>query len=342
MNIRIKDDDKFKSRLYIIIVLFAFVVFILVFRNKFINLENNLNDNSTSAMVESFKLRNTDIVHEDKGFIDNLFRLNITNTIMCKEITWLSYFNDTNSKNKLGNISAFSLNDNDLMKNENISQQDMNVYDPSLKQVLDKNNPQVYIYHSHTTESYFNVSLDFKDSWEKKYNISGVGQILSNLLENDYGIASEHNDIIHNEVYIGAYKHSREMLQQELINYPGYKLIIDMHRDASDNIEAQTLNINGESVAKIMFVLDIAHEDAEKNMQTINDLIAISNRLFPGFCKKTITYDGGSSYFNQDLSGNCVLIEIGANCNTLEEAQNSQKYVARIIAEYLKMNKGVN
>gem|GEM_PF-3550200 len=300
MDTGIKNYGKFKSGLCITAVLIAFMVFIFIF----------------------------------------LFKLNITNAIMYKEITWLGYYNNTDGKNKSKNMLAFVLNDNDLVKKENMSQRDVNVYDPSLKQVLDKNNPQVYIYHSHTTESYFNVSVDFKDSWEKKYNISGIGQMLSDLLENDYGIASKHDDTIHNEVYIGAYKHSREILQRELINYSGYKLIIDMHRDASDNIAAQTLNINGENVAKIMFVLDIQHEGAEKNIKVTNDLVAISNKLFPGFCKKTFTYNGGSSYFNQDLSGNCVLIEIGANCNTLEEAQNSQKYIARIIAEYLKMNEG--
>lgn len=320
--------------LYIIIFLAVLVIFILVFRDE-IN-KNNLINQTISSDIESFKLQDTDIVLENESFIDNVFNLkfNIAKAIMSREITWLNYFNNIENEKK-SNIANFNLNENDVVKNENNSQPDMNVYDPSLKQTLDKNKPQVYIYHSHTTESYFNVSIDFKDSREKKYNISGAGEILSNILENDYGIASKHDDTIHNEVYIGSYKHSRETLQQELINYSGYNLIIDMHRDASDNKEAQTININGENVAKIMFVLDIQHEGAEKNIQLANDLIAISNRLFPGFCKGTYTYDGGSSYFNQDLSGNNVLIEVGANCNTLEEAQNSQKYIARIIAEYL-------
>ncbi len=343
MNTRKKDHDKSKKGvLYIAVILSILVVFAIVFKDQIylLNSKTNLKDLEVSNSVESFKIQSTDLVHNENQVLNNFLdirRFNLTHAILSHEIAWLKYYDKTETKDKVS-VSNFSLNDNDLVKDANstaTSQADTNVYNPSLKQVLDKNKPQVYIYHTHTTESYFNVSIDFKDSKEKKYNISGVGQILSEMLENDYGIATKQDDAIHNDVYVGSYKHSREALQNELACYSGYKLILDMHRDASDNKNAETININGENVAKIMFVLDIQHEGAEKNIQITNDLIAISNKLFPGFCKGTYTYDGGSSYFNQDLSGNNVLIEVGANCNTLEEAKNSQKYIARIIAEYL-------
>ncbi|MCL2323841.1 MAG: stage II sporulation protein P [Oscillospiraceae bacterium] len=276
------------------------------------------------------------ILRNNVSFLSNLLnvKLNITQAVLKSEIKWLKYYDKTAITTKLS-LPGLNLNDGTTITSQN----DEAVYNASLRQALDENNPQVYIYHTHTSESFFNVAdpIDFKISEEKRYNISGLGQTLCDLLENDYGIASRHDDIVHDEVYVGAYKSSRATLEEALAKYSGYKLIIDMHRDSVDNVEAETAVINGERVAKIMFVLDLSHKGAEKNLKVAQDLIAISDRLFPGLCKGTYTYEGGSSFFNQDLSSNNVLIEVGSVCNTLEEARNSQKYLARIIAEYLRL-----
>ena len=40
-------------------------------------------------------------------------------------------------------------------------------------------------------------------------------------------------------------------------------------------------------------------------------------------------------HFNLGLSDNMIIIEDGSAGNTVEEAKNTAKYIARIIAEYI-------
>jgi stage II sporulation protein P len=97
--------------------------------------------------------------------------------------------------------------------------------------------------------------------------------------------------------------------------------------------------MNGENVSKIMFVLTRKNPHFSKNSQVVSKLMNISNELFPGYTRSTFYYDFGNVYFNQDLSNNSILIEVGAHTNTHEESRNSAKYMGRIIAEYLKETK---
>ena len=65
----------------------------------------------------------------------------------------------------------------------------------------------------------------------------------------------------------------------------------------------------------------------------------ITNSLYPGLAKPTTIYNNGVKAFNQDIFSNSILIEVGANINTSQEAMNSAKYIARIIAEYINGKK---
>ena len=112
-------------------------------------------------------------------------------------------------------------------------------------------------------------------------------------------------------------------------------MIIDLHRDSVSNKNAVTANINGENVAKIMFVNAKNSSRYAKNAQLAQALQDKANELYPGFARSIYTYNSGILAFNQDLSDNSVLIECGSNVNTMDEAKNSAKYIARIIAEYL-------
>ncbi len=333
-------NNKNNFNIYIIIILCILIVSVLLYKSRepLKPSSDTLDDETLTNNIDDFKLENNDIIYKNDNILTNIIenvRINISKDILSREITWLNYFNKASQINNKENVSIFNLNDKDIIKEKSEVQGDLNVYDPSLKKSIDKNNPEVYVYHTHTTESYFNVSVDFKDSREKKYNLSGLGELLCKYLEDDYGIATKHDETVHNEVYLGSYKHSRETLEKELSVYSGYKLIIDMHRDSIPNKNVVTATINGENAAKMMFVLDLSHEGAGETKKVMDDLSAISDTLFPGLRRNTYTYEEGSSYFNQDLTGSNILIEIGSNANTLEEAQNTMKYLSRIIAEYI-------
>jgi stage II sporulation protein P len=206
-----------------------------------------------------------------------------------------------------------------------------NVVDPSIKKALNKSKPEVLIYHTHTTESF---SPNGNYTTEPSKNITSVGNIITNELEKAYGISVAHDTTIHNVSMIKPYERSAKTVSKYLEQYNSFKLIIDLHRDGGTSKATTTTNINNQSLAKIMFVVANTSPYLKTNQQTVTKLQNLSDKLFPGFCRDVTVYKKAGHY-NQDKAPNTVLIEVGSEKNTLEEAQNSAKYIARIIAEYI-------
>lgn len=247
--------------------------------------------------------------------------INITNYTKESQIT----------NNNLPN-SSFTLGEDSIVKNDNDLGIDQNV--DSLKKTLDQTKPEVLIYHTHTTESY---SEDKPDSFQEKYNVVGVGDILEDELEKTYGIATIHDKTNHSISYLQCYERSNETVSKYLKKYGDFKLIIDIHRDSVDDKDAVTAKVNGQSVAKVMYVNAKNSTRYAKNKSLAEFFRNRTNELYPGMCRGEgiFTYNSGKNAFNQSLSDNSMLVEVGADCNTSEEAQNSIKCIARIAAEYI-------
>lgn len=79
----------------------------------------------------------------------------------------------------------------------------------------------------------------------------------------------------------------------------------------------------------------------ENQFKLVEKIRGISNKLYPGdksspsLNKGTFYYNYGRKYYNQDASGNAILMELGSHINTMDEAKASGKYIARILAEYI-------
>ncbi|NLP27373.1 MAG: stage II sporulation protein P [Clostridia bacterium] len=212
----------------------------------------------------------------------------------------------------------------------------VDVNDPALKEALAKSKPKVLIYHTHTTEAF---SPNGNYNGDSNKNIVDIGQDLKTELEKNYGVSVIHDKTIHDSDFNNSYSKSRVTVEKYLKEYTDFDLIIDMHRDAVYSKSSVTMNMNGENVAKLMFVLTKKNPSFSKNQAVVDELTKISNDLFPGFCRGSYYYNYGNKYFNQDKSSNAILVEVGANINTHQEAKNSVKYTARIIAEYLNNQK---
>jgi len=74
-----------------------------------------------------------------------------------------------------------------------------------------------------------------------------------------------------------------------------------------------------------------------KQRKLIDSMIGISNKLFPSLLepREIYTYEYGMGFYNQNRSDNAMLIEVGSDNNTIDEAKNTGKYLARIIAEQI-------
>ena len=219
-------------------------------------------------------------------------------------------------------------------------------------EISDKAQPCVLIFHTHTTESYLlsDNGVFYEDyatrSTDSAKNMIRVGDEICRVLQEN-GIGFIHDTNIYDESYEGAYSRSREGVKKYLEEYPSIQIVLDVHRDAiyySDTERAKpTAEIDGGKAAQIMIITG-----AEEGY--ISDFPNWENNLkFALLFQKTAeeNYEGLMKplYFcqrkyNMDLGVCSLLLEMGTDANTLDEAMYSGyltgKVLSRIISSYEK------
>ncbi|MBP3673527.1 MAG: stage II sporulation protein P [Oscillospiraceae bacterium] len=200
--------------------------------------------------------------------------------------------------------------------------------------------PTVLILHTHATESYtksdgenYAESAAFR-TLDEDYNMISVGDHLAELLEAG-GLTVIHDRDFHDyPSYNGSYNSSRKAMASYLEQYPSIQLVLDIHRDASGNNDAQmttTATVNGVSSAQLMLVVGtnasgLNHPDWEENMALALKLHAQLERINPGICRDI---NLRAQRFNQDESPGALLVEVGAAGNTHDEALTAVEVLAQ-------------
>ena len=190
------------------------------------------------------------------------------------------------------------------------------------KVVKDK---KIHIYNTHQGEEYdgYNVVL-------------GANYLKDCLSSQGYQCDVESNDFegykaVHNIAYNKSYSVSKMYLEQSIQSNGGYDLIIDFHRDSISK-ELSTINHNGKSYAKIMFVVGKSSGKFDAVNQLSQQLSDIANSIVPKISRGVYVKQ---SHYNQGTSDNMVLIEVGAQSNTKEEIQATVEVIASSIGKYL-------
>ena len=211
--------------------------------------------------------------------------------------------------------------------------------------------PQILIYHTHTCEAYTQTATDpyvATGNWrtdDQTQSVVRVGEALAKELREKYGFSVIHDTTDHEPPKLGtAYERSLVTIQAYKKKYPNLNIFIDLHRDAySSKNGSDAVTIDGKSAARVMFVVGTGEgktgngfkerPDWKANYQlakrVTDALNKINSRLARPICVKTGRY-------NQHVSDSCMLIEVGHNENTLEEALNSVPYIARTLADALQ------
>ena len=193
-------------------------------------------------------------------------------------------------------------------------------------------NPRVYIYSTHQNEKYLGEKLE-------NYEIDNTVVLASIILQeklNSLGIEtiveerSVSNYLNENNLsFVDSYLATRSFLNDKLSKYD-FDLIIDLHRDATSK-EKTTVSIDGKDYAKIMFVQNVNYKDNIALANKLNDILTSQySNISRGIYNKYV------DNFNQDLSNNVILIELGGNYNTIDEVLNSIDVLANSIKELLK------
>ncbi len=206
--------------------------------------------------------------------------------------------------------------------------------------------PTVLILHTHTTESYTKAGEDYEESsafrtLHEDYNMTAIGERVAEILAG-HGIQAIHDTELHDyPSYNGSYAHARTSIQDYLDKYPSIRLILDLHRDASGDLNDQfrpVAAVNGENAAQLMVVMGtsasgLSHPNWEENLALGLKLHAVLERMAPGITRPLCLR---SSRFNQDLSPGALLIEVGAAGNTQAEALRGAEILAEAIAALAK------
>ena len=216
-----------------------------------------------------------------------------------------------------------------------------------LKLKFDKKGPKVLIYHTHTTESYIRNLNELEkkgipnSSNDARYNVVRVGDEIAQNLEKKYGIDVIHNGTIHNIPYNSSYANSLSTIDKYLKSYPSIRIILDIHRDGlgSSGKKLRVVdNIKGKNAAKIMFVVGtngtgLKNPNWKENLKLAIKLEAKLNEQYPGLAKPIYI---SNNRYNQHMAGGALIIEVGGDGNTLDEAVESAKYLAKAISDVIK------
>ena len=197
--------------------------------------------------------------------------------------------------------------------------------------------PQILIFHTHGASEAFEDSRKNK----KKDSIIGVGSYLSKILRENYGYNVIHDTTYHDyPAYTGSYTRGLSTITSIINNSSNSEFIIDLHRDAlgSNSSYGPTVQIGDEIVAQIMFVIGtdgggLEHPNWNNNLKLAIKIQEKANEMYPGLFKPIILRN---SRYNQHVTSGACIIEVGATGNTLEECNNSIKYLAKVISEVMK------
>lgn len=209
----------------------------------------------------------------------------------------------------------------------------------------DASGPQILIYHTHSQEG-------FADSVEGDVNttVIGVGEHLAQILRDQYGYQVIHNmdsfDLVDGVLDRSkAYDYALPVVEQILEENPSIQVVIDLHRDGVNEGTHLVTDINGVPTAKVMFFNGLSRtaEDGELGYLPnpyLQDNLAFSFQLeyqakqyFPDFTR--CIYLKGYRY-NLHLRPRSLLLEVGAQTNTVEEAMNAMDPFAYILNRVLQ------
>ena len=200
------------------------------------------------------------------------------------------------------------------------------------------NDPIVYIYNTHETEKY---SISNGNAHSITPTVKIASFILKDYL-NDFGIESyvetkSTSDYVkkNNLSYSYTYEASRLYLK-EALKENDYKILIDLHRDSTKR-KYTLYEKDNKKYARIMFVLTTKHSNYKKNEKFANELNNKLNKNYKGLSRGILKRK--DVIFNQDLSDNSILIELGGVDNTIDEINNSLYVLAKILSEYISEEK---
>lgn len=310
-----------KAILLIIIIIFIFKLI----TNLFVNHKSMII--STMFLDNKYSYDNTETNTNIFSKVYEYAKENIVNIPSNMLVNRMVY------KDELPSCSKNIDNKNEIIVNK--SDSDTKV----IKEVINDTEPLIYIYNSHQKEEYskeymedYNVTPDVflaSHIMQEKLNKNGIKTI---VMEDDITAYLNNNKLD----YSKSYQASRYYLKPIIDKYPTVKLFIDLHRDSTQR-DVSTVEIDGKSYAKVMFVIGKEYDTYEANLSIANNINDKIVDKYPTISRGVLQKEGYgvNGVYNQDLKNNIILIELGADKNNLEEITNTIDILVEVIGDYV-------
>lgn len=202
----------------------------------------------------------------------------------------------------------------------------------------------VFIYNSHNRESFLPHLPDITDpnlAQHAQVNITKVSERLATSLEaQGIGTHVDETDIMSvlNDkgwIYGQSYQASRSVVEEAMATNKDIQYIFDLHRDALPR-DKTTIDIDGEPYAQILMVIGAEHPNYENNLALATKIHYLLEEKYPGLSKGILKKEGpgNNGVYNQDITGNALLFELGGFDNKLEELYRTADLLAEIFSDF--------
>ncbi|MEA4971982.1 hypothetical protein SDC9_63728 [bioreactor metagenome] len=212
--------------------------------------------------------------------------------------------------------------------------------------------PKVLIFHTHSHEEYSDSNMELG----LDEGVVGVGEHLKQILEDDYGIETMHCterfDYVDSKMTTtGAYERMEPVIEKILQDNPSIEIAIDIHRDGlTDESIHLVTNIDGKQTAQVMFFNGLCrvYEDEqlvpteglenpnlEQNLAFSFNMKYAADEMYSGFARKSYL---NAYRYSLNMLPKSLLVEVGAQNNTKEEAMNAMEPLAKILVTVLNKN----
>lgn len=211
--------------------------------------------------------------------------------------------------------------------------------------ILDNNQkPEILIMHTHTTESYSEEQYPANSpdrNLDETKNIVAVGNAMEEVFKS-HGIMVYHDTTVHDyPSYNGAYQRAATTICNNLNKHSGIKVVLDVHRDGITKPDGTKVKlvaeVNGEDTAQVMLVVgsnaNLQHDNWQENFKFASQIQAKAIELFPSLMRPI---DLRQERFNEQLTLGSLIVEVGTNGNTIDEAIRGGRDAAEAISQVLK------
>ena len=321
-HMRLKGKIKKISIKFIIMLLLIYISFIYTIYFSFKSIGRETNEEFISFLLSD----------NDPGIINE----KVIPKVINKSLNYLLKVDFTNPESFL-NDSIFGYHDDDdNIDIEKLKEVSYYMSDPMKREIKD---PIVYIYNTHQLENYNSSDSQVLGI---SPNVLMVAYLLKEKL-NEAGIKTIVEDTniteflrVNNWDYGASYRASRIFMVDKQNTYPTLKYYVDIHRDSVSR-DITTVNIDGKSYARILFVIGLEHSNYKANLEVSNNVNALFNKYYPGLSRGIYKKEGPgvNGIYNQDISHNSILIEVGGYENKIDEVYNTIEVLSEILKEII-------